>query len=96
MQSRMDWRIFALAEEAYVGEPMANPLIQQSLEDALIEGVKNSGISKRLIRVRHATLEAALNIAVRKQQDATRPVSTFYIMFQLKTMIAQRTRCLIY
>ena len=63
-------RIFALAEEAYAGQPIANPLIQQTLVDVLIEGVENSSISKRLIRERPATLEAALNIAVREQQDA--------------------------
>ena len=53
-------RIFALAEEAYVGQDLASPVIQSILVDTLIRGALNDHLSKALIKNKPKTLDAAL------------------------------------
>ena len=59
-------RIFSLADEAFVGENLNNPLIQSMLVEVLIEGVLNDAVSRKLIRDRPGNLHDALRIAVRE------------------------------
>lgn len=63
-------RIFHLADEAYIGHNMSDPLIQNVLVDTLIEGVASDAISRKLIRDRPNSLDNALAIAIKEQQDA--------------------------
>ena len=53
-------RIFALAEEAYVGQDLASPVIQSILVDTLIRGALSDHLSKALIKNKPKTLDAAL------------------------------------
>ena len=62
-------RIYALADEAFVGENMGNPLIQRQLVEILLGGVISYGVAKRLVNERPQTLDEALRIAVREQQN---------------------------
>ena len=63
-------RIFALAEEAYVGQDLASPVIQSILVDTLIRGALSDHLSKALIKNKPKTLDAALEVALREQTDS--------------------------
>lgn len=63
-------RIRALAEEAYHGQDMAQNHIQTSMTGALINGIMDDGVARRLIRDRPANFEAAATVAMREQQAA--------------------------
>ena len=39
-----------LGEDAYAGEDMNNPLIQAALIEALVDGVKDNRVARKLIR----------------------------------------------
>ena len=62
-------RIYSLADEAFVGENMNNPLIQAQLVEVLITGVTNSQVARKLINERPNTLDNALALAIRVQQN---------------------------
>ena len=63
-------RIRSLAEEAYPNVNLNQPLIQNSLIEALIDGVLDDGIAKKLMRGRQniADFDAATALAVQEQQ----------------------------
>ena len=63
-------RVRTLSEEAYPGVDLQQPLIQNSLVEALIDGVLDDGISKKLMRARQglADFDTAVQFAVREQQ----------------------------
>ena len=63
-------RIRQLAAEAYPNVNLKQALIQNSLIDALIDGVHNDGIAKKLMRNRpqYQTFDQAVTAAVQGQQ----------------------------
>ena len=63
-------RIFSLGDEAFAGEDLNNPLIQSTLIDTLVEGVINDSVSRKIIREKPETLDRALSLALREQQDS--------------------------
>lgn len=63
-------RVRALAEEAYHGQDLAQGHIQTSMTGALINGILDDGVARRLIRDRPANFEAAATVAMREQQTA--------------------------
>lgn len=63
-------RIRSLADEAYMGQNMAQPHIQTAMTGALINGIMDDGIARRLIRERPGNFEVAAQTALREQQTA--------------------------
>ena len=60
-------RIVDLAEEAFVGLNLTDALIQQQLKDIFLDGIKDDGIARELIKDRPTTLERAVKIATAGQ-----------------------------
>ena len=63
-------RIRSLGQEAYPNQNHNNPLIQDSLIGALIDGVCDDHIARKLIRERPDDFEDAVTISIREQQAA--------------------------
>ena len=62
-------RIMILADDAYAGHDMNNPLIQSALIETLVDGVRDNGVARKLIRENPDKFEKAVALA---EQQATR------------------------
>ena len=60
-------RIWTAAEDAYIGENMENPMIQNNLTDVLVNGVKSDSVARRLIKERPESFKAAVDSATTEQ-----------------------------
>ena len=63
-------RIQSQGEAAYPNENKDNPIIQMTLVEALVDGVSDNEVAKKLIRERPTTLKRALLLAVSEQRNA--------------------------
>ena len=61
-------RILGLADDAYPGHNIDNPLIQSVLIDAFIDGLTDDHIARRLIRNVPGTFNQAVQVAADEQQ----------------------------
>lgn len=61
-------KLLSQAEEAYPGQDFNNPLIQNTLVECLIDGVREDALARKLIRDRPNTFIDALASATREQQ----------------------------
>ena len=64
-------RIMVLADDTYAGHDTNNPLIQSALIETLVDGVRDNGVARKLIRENPDKFEKAVAVAVAEQQ-ATR------------------------
>ena len=62
-------RVMVLADDAYAGHDMNNPLIQSALIETLVDGVRDNGVARKLIRENPDKFEKAVAVA---EQQATR------------------------
>ena len=60
-------RLLGVAEQAWPGEPLSQPLIQQQLIDVFIDGLLDSAIARKVLREAPDTLGRAVHIAVNEQ-----------------------------
>ena len=63
-------RLLCVAEQAWPGEPLAQPLIQQQLIDIFIDGLLDSTIARKVLREAPDALGRAVHIAVSEQNLA--------------------------
>ena len=61
-------RIRTIAEEAYIGHDLRQPLVQRQLVDTLVGGISDKMTAKRIMRERPETFDRAVNIAVSEHQ----------------------------
>ena len=61
-------RIISLAEESYPGQDLRQAVLQEQLIEIFVDGLKESAMAKRLLRVRPDTLNHALRLATQEQQ----------------------------
>ena len=59
-------RVRKLANEAYPGQNLDNPVTRTALIDVLIQGANNDGIAKKLIRSRPDNFKNAVQMAIRE------------------------------
>ena len=60
-------RIHSLAEESYPGQDIRQPVLQEQLMEIFVDGLAESSMARRLLRVRPETLDHALRLATQEQ-----------------------------
>ena len=60
-------RILSLAEESYPGQDIRQPVLQEQLMEIFVDGLAESSMARRLLRVRPDTLNHALRLATQEQ-----------------------------
>ena len=63
-------RLIVMTEDAFPGEDISAEHIQKQLTETFIDGVKDNGIARKLLRARPQNLDRAVEIATEEQQTA--------------------------
>ena len=63
-------RLIVMTEDAFPGEDVKADHIQKQLTETFIDGVKDNGIARKLLRARPQNLDRAVEIATEEQQMA--------------------------
>ena len=63
-------RLIVMSEDAVPGEDINREHIQKQLTETFIDGVKDNGIARKLLRARPQNLDGAVEIATEEQQTA--------------------------
>ena len=65
-------RMFTLAEDAFPGQNLDNPIIARQLIEFFVDGLANDGIARKIIREGPANFNAAVVLATREQNMMSR------------------------